>query len=289
MEETHIKLDNKHFRDIKDNIPLEAIKTLADKSISSGDKDKIVEAMQDIYVYTNEFGYGNIYMPIIKADIATLSCIKHINEHSMSEYLGKLTSYACFSLSNQDRDSIHVLESHFKHIHGFWMVKAFDHREDLVVAEISMTILVNAIGMLRGFHGMEKSPTVLECRKQKEEKCHVWNCPNKSELSFIMPFGIMQLCAKCNDKIKQSDANAKMCAELLKQSDGKMITIKTWKEYDDRLMPEFLQLLKDGLKISGDKCCVCGDKAVGTGLGFKPYCRDCMGFPLRVLKVALRN
>lgn len=289
MKETCIKLDNKHFRDIKDNMPLEAIKTLADKSISSGDKDKIVDAIQNIYIYTNELGHGNVYVPIMKTDMATTSCINYINEHSISDYLNKMVSYVSFSLISQDRDSIHTLEEHFKHIHGFWMVKAFKHREDMVVAEILMTILVNAIGMLRGFHGMEKSPMVLKCKKQKEEKCAVWNCPHKSELSFIMPFGIMQLCSKCNDKIMRSDSNAKMCAELLKQSDGEMVIIKTWKEYEDRLMPEFLQLLKDGLKISGDKCCVCGDKAVGTGSGFMPYCKDCMGLPLRVLKVALRG
>lgn len=289
MKETHTKLDNKHFRNIKDNIPLEAVKVLADKSISSGDKDKIVEAMQDIYIYVNELGHGNVYMPIMKTDMATSSCIKYINEHSMSEYLNNLVSYICFSLSNQDRDGIHTLEEQFKHIHGSWMVKAFKHREDLVVAEISMTILVNAIGMLRGFHGMEKSPTILKCKKQKEEKCDVWNCPNRSNLSVIMPFGVMQLCIKCNDKIMQSRKNAEMCAELLKQSDGKMVIIKTWKEYEDRLMPEFLQLLKDGLKLAGDKCCICGDEAVGTGTGFKPYCKECMGFPLNVLKVALRK
>lgn len=291
MKETHIKLDNKHFRDIKDNMPLEAIKNLADKAISSGDKNKIVEAMQDIYVYANEImhGHSNVYIPIMKTDLSTSSCIKYINEHSISEYLNNLASYASFSLVSQDRDSIHALEEHFKHIHGFWMVKAFKHREDLVVAEISMTLLVNTIGMLRGFHGMEKSPTILKCKKQKEEKCHVWNCPNKSELSFLMPFGIMQLCVRCNDKIMRSSTNAKMCADLLKQSDGKMIIIKTWKEYKDRLMPEFLQLAKDGLKIAGDKCCICGDVAVTAGTGFKPYCKDCMGFPLKVLKVALRK
>ena len=287
MKETHIELSNKHFKGIKDNMPIEAIKNLADRAISSGDKDKIVESMQDIYVYVNDLGHGNVYMPIVKTSLPDSSCIKHINEHSMTEYLNNLVSYVSFSLLNQDRDSICVLEEHFKHIHGFWMVKAFVHREDLIVAEISLAMLVTAVGMLRGFHGMEKSPTILECKRQKEEKCHVWNCPNKSELSFIMPFGVMQLCIKCNDKIKLSGTNAKMCAELIKQSDGKMITIKNWKEYEDRLMPEFLQLAKDGLKIAGDKCCICGDKAVSSGAGFKPYCKDCMGFPLNVLKVAL--
>jgi len=271
-------------------MPLEAVKDLADKAISSGDKDKIVEAMQDIYVYTNDLGHGNVYMPIVKTDMATSSCIKYINDHSMSEYLNNLVSYVCFSLANRDRDSIPALEEHFKHIGGLWMVKAFEHREDLVVAEISMTILVNAIGMLRGFHGMEKSPTILKCKKQMDEKCNIWNCPNRADMTIIMPFGEnLQLCVKCNDKIMQSSTNAKMCAELLKQSDGTMITIKTWKEYKDRLMPEFLQLLKDGLKIAGDRCCICGNKAVGTGIGFKPHCKTCMGFPLDVLKVALRK
>ncbi|GAH52426.1 unnamed protein product, partial [marine sediment metagenome] len=43
------------------------------------------------------------------------------------------------------------------------------------------------------------------------------------------------------------------------------------------------------LEVAGDTCVVCGEKAVATGIGFKPYCKEHMEFPRKVYKVALRG
>lgn len=284
-----VKLKSKYFKNVDDDAPLDAIKKLAEKALSTNDQVKIKETLVDIHDYLDKFGKGKVFVLIPKVDMKESSYIEYINENSIVGYAQNLIGFITYSLLNQDRSAISVMEAHFKHIHNFWMVKAFKYNIDVQSAELLMVYLTYAIGMLRGFYNMEKSPVVLQCKEQKENKCFVWNCPNRGDISFFTPFGIWRFCKKCNEKIMSKLQNIHMCTELLEQTDGEMVIINTWDEFVDRLLPEFLQMMTDCLEIAGHECCICGEPAVGTGAGFKPYCKEHVGFPRDVLKCVLRK
>jgi len=287
--EKEVTLKSKHFKNIDDNAPMAAIKKLAEKAIASNNDGKIKDSLTDILSYLESIGHGNVFTLIPKVNMRESSCIEYINEQGLAHYANNLIGFITYSLITIDKSTIYAMEGHFEHIHSFWMVKAFKYDDDVQGSELLLVYLTNAIGMLRGFYNMERSPVILHCKEQKENKCFVWNCPNRGDILIYTPLGIWRFCKKCNERIISKLQNIRMCGELLRQSNGETVVINNWEEFADRLMPEFLQMMTDCLEIAGHDCCVCGEPAVGTGAGFKPYCKEDVGFPRDVLKCVLRK
>lgn len=284
-----VRLKSRYWKDVDNPVPMEGIRDLAVKALKTRSMNTISGTLSDIHRYSSRLGRGRVYIHRPKMGLTELSCIEYINKHTISEYLNALVGFTSYSLLQQDRSVISVLEEHFKHLHGLWMVKSFKYDEDTRGAELLMVFLVDAIGMLRGYHDMGKSEVILACQDQAKNKCIVWNCPNPGKIIVLTALGPWRFCDKCNEKIMKSLPNVHRVTEMLRQSDGEMVVIKTWEEFKEKLMPEFLQMLEDSLDLAGDTCVVCGEKAVATGIGFKPYCAEHMEFPRSVYKVALRG
>lgn len=284
-----VTLKSRYWKDVDKPIPIEGIRDLAFKALKTKNMKEMGGTIADIYTYVSKLGRGRVYVHQPKMDIKESSCINYINENTISEYLNALVEFTVHSLVQQDKSSIPALEENFRHLHSIWMVKGFKYQEDTQGAEMLMVILLDAVGMLRGYHGMGKSEVILACQDQAKNKCIVWNCPNPGKTIVLTALGPWRFCDKCYGKIMKSMPNVHMAMELLKQSDGEMVVINTWEDFKDRLMPEFLQMLEDSLEVAGDTCVVCGENAVATGIGFKPYCKEHMGFPRNVYKVALRE
>lgn len=284
-----VRLKSRYWKDVDNPVPMEGIRDLAVKALKTKNMSTIAGTLSDIHRYSSRMGHGRVYIHRPKASLTEASCIEYINKHTISEYMNALVGFTAYSLVQQDRSAIPVLEEHFKHLHVSWMVKAFTHEDDTRGAEMLMVFLVDAIGILCGYHDMEKSEVILACQDQAKNKCIVWNCLNPGKTIVLTPLGPWRFCDKCNEKLMKAMPNIHRAMELLRQSDGEMVVIETWEEFKEKLMPEFLQMLEDALDVAGDRCVACGEKAVATGIGFKPYCKDHMEFPRDVYKVALRG
>jgi len=284
-----VRLKSRYWKDVDNPVPIEGIRDLAVKALKTKNMKTIAGTLTDIHRYSSRLGHGRVYIHRPKASLTESSCIEYINKHTISEYLNALVEFTAYSLLQQDKSAISVMEEHFRHLHSVWMVKAFTCDDDTRGAEMLMVFLVDSVGMLRGYHDMGTSEIILACQHQAKNKCIVWNCPNPGKTIVLTPLGSWRFCDKCNEKIMKSLPNVHRAMEMLKQSDGEMVVIKTWEEFKRKLMPEFLQMLEDSLDVAGDTCVVCGEKAVATGIGFKPYCEEHMGFPRDVYKVALRG
>lgn len=98
-------------------------------------------------------------------NIAETSCINYINQHSIQDYMSALILQTIKVVSENDKSTISDLESNYKHIFSFWFSKAFEKDSDVVVSEILLVLLSDAIGWLRANHKMGTSPVISECMK----------------------------------------------------------------------------------------------------------------------------
>ena len=287
-EAMEAKLESQYFK-IDDSIPVEAIMKLADKALKTGDDKKMIGTLADIHNFASSLTKGgNVYIHNPPKTITESSCIKYVREHGIGDYMNAMTFHATFCLLMQDKSAIEGLEANFKHIHGIWMMKELDEG-DRLGAELMMILLADTVGFLRGYFNMPKSKAIENCRLHFENQCAIWECTNLGNNLIITPIGEYRFCDSCHKKLLETLPNANLCLELLAKGSKEMVVINTWEEFKDRLLPEFLQMMEDGLMLSGDVCCICGGKAVCTGTGYKPYCGSCMEFPRKVYKSSLKD
>ena len=96
-------------------------------------------------------------------NITETSCILYINQHSMQDYMSALILHIVRAVSENDRLLISDLESNYKHIFSFWFNKAFEKQSDIIVSEILLILLSDAIGWIRSKHKMVESPVIHKC------------------------------------------------------------------------------------------------------------------------------
>lgn len=96
-------------------------------------------------------------------NITETSCIDYINQHSMQDYMSGLILHTVKAVSENKKSSISDLESNYKHIFSFWFSKAFEKQSDVIVSEILLVLLADAIGWLRATQNMGESSIIREC------------------------------------------------------------------------------------------------------------------------------
>ena len=166
MGKKEIEFRTKNFA-IKSNIPLEAIKELCEETMINANKNSALykDTVEDICEYTAQLTSkkGGVFCHKPHVNIKEASCIKYINEHSLSDYMSVLVLYIVGALADNDKTSITDMESHYEHIFYFWMGHAFERKEDVIAAEFLLVLLSDSIGWLRGKYKMGESRVIKKC------------------------------------------------------------------------------------------------------------------------------
>lgn len=135
-----------------------------------------------------------------------------------------------------------------------------------------------------------KTDVILQ--QMRDAKCTIPDCGKKAFM-FVDCMGLLlPFCDTHFNKILKVSPKwqkiANKVEKALRNSDGTMVKIDTWKEMEKRLKPDFLAVATQGLEFTKGKCLYCNDKAVLVGTAFTPLCEDHADFPRMVFKVVIK-
>ncbi len=127
----------------------------------------------------------------------------------------------------------------------------------------------------------------------KKAKCSIADCNHKQEMYMNVGIQMLPFCMEHFIKLQELkpelDGVASLIDKDMRRSNGEMVIIKSYEEYKRRVKKHFQELVSTSLSLTKGKCVYCGAVAVGCRVGWTPICERCMGFPLKVLKVSLKE
>ena len=112
---------------------------------------------------------GDILLLRTPYTLETSSCVTFIKENGLQPYITNLTIQIPMSFVEPSNKHLNVLEEHYKHLIGLYCNDIFDGDDDIAVAEVMITALANAIGVLRGILKLPPSKVVTEYGDKLQE------------------------------------------------------------------------------------------------------------------------
>ena len=95
-------------------------------------------------------------------DFTTSSCLKHITQHGLKDYLEWLTVLVPNELLKKGNDdTLEALQGNLKRIGGFYL-KGKIQKGDIVACELMMLMLTNTIGVLRAHLDLPAADPIVE-------------------------------------------------------------------------------------------------------------------------------
>ena len=131
-------------------------------------------------------------------------------------------------------------------------------------------------------------------KELREAKCTVADCDKKQDFYQEMGFGlVMPFCMEHFMKMQELkhlwDKSARLVERDLQKNTGETVIIKNYKEWKEKVKQHFQDITTQGLVLTKGVCIYCGKKAIGCKTNFTPVCEEHTGFPLRVLKIAIKE
>ena len=126
-----------------------------------------------------------------------------------------------------------------------------------------------------------------------EQKCTIADCDRKQGMFMEIGFGmVMPFCIEHATKLIELkpmwDKSASFVEKDLRKNNGEVVLIQNYQEWKKRVKSHFQDITTQGLIVTKGKCVHCGKKAIGCKSNFTAVCEEHTGFPLNVLKVAIK-